>query len=48
MNIQLFSEKTGIFKSALRYYEAKNLLLPRERSTNGYRIYSNDQIATVK
>ncbi|WEA37415.1 MerR family transcriptional regulator [Lysinibacillus fusiformis] len=48
MNIQLFSEKTGISKSALRYYEAKNLLLPRERSTNGYRIYSNDQIATVK
>ncbi|MFF6014626.1 MerR family transcriptional regulator [Lysinibacillus fusiformis] len=48
MNIQLFSEKTGISKSALRYYEAKNLLLPRERSTNGYRIYSNEQIATVK
>jgi DNA-binding transcriptional MerR regulator len=48
MNIQQFSERTGISKSALRYYEQKHLLLPRERSTNGYRVYSEDQIATVK
>lgn len=48
MNIQDFSERTGISKSALRYYEAKNLLIPCERSGNGYRIYSDDQIATVK
>ena len=48
MNIQQFSERTGISKSALRYYEQKHLLFPRERSTNGYRIYSEDQIATVK
>ncbi|MCH7322148.1 MerR family transcriptional regulator [Solibacillus sp. MA9] len=48
MNIQDFSERTGISKSALRYYEQKNLLFPRERSTNGYRVYSDDQIATVK
>lgn len=48
MNIQQFSERTGISKSALRYYEQKHLLFPRERSTNGYRVYSEDQIATVK
>ena len=48
MNIQDFSERTGISKSALRYYETKNLLSPKERSANGYRIYSDDQIATVK
>ena len=48
MNIQDFSERTGISKSALRYYESKNLLMPRERSANGYRIYSDDQIGTVK
>ena len=48
MNIQDFSERTGISKSALRYYETKNLLTPKERSANGYRIYSDDQIATVK
>ena len=48
MNIQDFSERTGISKSALRYYEQKNLLLPRKRGENGYRIYSGDQIETVK
>lgn len=48
MNIRDFSERTGISKSALRYYEQKNLLFPRERSANGYRVYSEDQIATVK
>ena len=48
MNIQKFSERTGISKSALRYYEQKHLLFPRERSANGYRIYSEEQIATVK
>ena len=48
MNIQDFSERTGISKSTLRYYEQKNLLIPSERSANGYRVYSNDQIATVK
>ena len=48
MNIQEFSERTGISKSALRYYEQKNLLFPRDRSANGYRVYSEDQIATVK
>lgn len=48
MNIQDFSERTGISKSALRYYETKNLLTPKGRSANGYRIYSDDQIATVK
>lgn len=48
MNIQDFSERTGISKSALRYYEEKNLLIPKGRSANGYRIYSDDQIETVK
>ncbi len=48
MSIQQFSERTGISKSALRYYEQKHLLFPRERSANGYRVYAEDQIATVK
>ena len=48
MNIQKFSERTGISKSALRYYEQKSLLCPRERNTSGYRVYSEDQVATVK
>ncbi|MBY6269193.1 MerR family transcriptional regulator [Parageobacillus thermoglucosidasius] len=47
MTIQTFSKRTGISKSALRYYESENLLHPI-RSENGYRLYSEDQIATVK
>ena len=48
MSIQKFSERTGISKSALRYYEQKSLLCPRERNASGYRVYSEDQVATVK
>lgn len=48
MNIQDFSERTGVSKSALRYYEQKNLLFPHERSANGYRVYIDDQISTAK
>ncbi|MFJ7979638.1 MerR family transcriptional regulator [Lysinibacillus xylanilyticus] len=48
MTIQEFSERTGIAKSTLRFYETKNLLLPEERSSNGYRVYADSQIATVK
>jgi DNA-binding transcriptional MerR regulator len=48
MNIQQFAERTGISKSALRFYEQKQLLFPLERSANGYRIYAEDQITTVK
>ncbi|BDG35887.1 MerR family transcriptional regulator [Geobacillus sp. 44B] len=47
MTIQTFSKRTGISKSALRYYESENLLHPI-RSKNGYRLYSEDQITTAK
>jgi DNA-binding transcriptional MerR regulator len=47
MTIQTFSKRTGISKSTLRYYESENLLHPI-RSKNGYRLYSEEQIATVK
>ncbi|KGR85503.1 MerR family transcriptional regulator [Lysinibacillus odysseyi] len=48
MTIQNFSERTGVSKSALRFYETKNLLQAAGRNTNGYRVYSEDQIETVK
>ncbi|MGE7091767.1 MerR family transcriptional regulator [Lysinibacillus sp. NPDC048646] len=48
MTIQEFSDRTGIPKSTLRFYESKNLLLPIERSSNGYRIYADHQVAIVK
>ena len=48
MNIQAFSERAGISKSALRFYEQKKLLVPQGRSANGYRLYADDQVDTVK
>lgn len=48
MTIQDFSERAGISKSALRYYESINLLHPIKRKENGYRVYSESQVAIVK
>jgi len=48
MTIQAFSERTGISKSTLRYYESENLLRSIERNTSGYRVYTDDQVSTVK
>jgi len=48
MSIQAFSERTGVSKSALRFYESKNLLSSVGRSANGYRLYSDDQVAIIK
>lgn len=48
MSIQAFSERTGISKSTLRYYESTNLLHPAGRNTSGYRVYSETQVATIK
>jgi DNA-binding transcriptional MerR regulator len=48
MTIQAFSERTGISKSALRFYESKNLLRSVGRSTSGYRVYSDDQVSIIK
>ena len=48
MSIQAFAERTGVSKSALRYYESKNLLQPVLRDNSGYRVYSETQVATIK
>ena len=48
MSIQAFSERTGVSKSALRFYESKNLLCSAGRSANGYRLYCDDQVAIIK
>jgi DNA-binding transcriptional MerR regulator len=47
MTIQDFSKRTGISKSALRYYETKQLL-KAERSAGGYRLYASDQVPLMK
>ena len=41
MRIGELSERSGVSRRALRYYEEQGLLVP-ERSCNGYREYAND------
>lgn len=48
MTIQDFSERTGVSKSALRFYESKHLLHPADRSEGGYRVYSEEQVTIAK
>lgn len=48
LSIQSFSARTGIPKSALRFYETKNLLIPAFRDQNGYRFYHREQIQLAK
>ena len=47
MTIQDFSKRTGISKSALRYYESINLLHSK-RDESGYRLYRKEQIPVAK
>jgi len=48
MTIKEFSMKTGIPKSTLRYYEAKNLLKTIRHKETNYRMYSEDQVPLAK
>jgi DNA-binding transcriptional MerR regulator len=45
MTVQEFSIRTGLPPTTLRFYDRKNLLPPGGRMDNGYRVYSDDQIA---
>lgn len=48
MTIKVFSLKTGIPESTLRYYETKHLLLPIRDKESGYRLYIGEQVQTAK
>ncbi|MDP5275849.1 helix-turn-helix domain-containing protein [Chengkuizengella axinellae] len=47
MTINVFSTRTGLPPSTLRYYDRKNLLSPSERLNNGYRVYTEEQISAA-
>lgn len=38
----------GLSKKSIRYYEKNGLLNPQRNSSNDYRIYSNDEVDTLK
>lgn len=48
MTIKVFSLKTGIPDSTLRYYETKKLLQPKRDEESGYRLYGEEQVQTAK
>ncbi|GAA3137171.1 DNA-binding transcriptional MerR regulator [Kribbella aluminosa] len=39
---------SGLTPKAVRLYQAKGLLPPAERSAAGYRLYTNDDVATLR
>lgn len=45
MTINVFSVRTGLPPSTLRFYDKKKLLQPSHRSENGYRVYTEEQIS---
>ncbi|WP_231277374.1 MerR family transcriptional regulator, partial [Clostridium botulinum] len=44
MNIKLASEKTGLTKKAIKYYESVGLINPSKNSENNYRDYTEKDI----
>ncbi|MFC7493543.1 MULTISPECIES: MerR family transcriptional regulator [unclassified Nocardioides] len=47
MKIGDLAERTGVPTRMIRYYESQGLLTP-ERGDNGYRLYSDDDVARVR
>ncbi len=44
MNIKIVSEKTGLTKKAIKYYESEGLINPSKNNGNNYREYSDEDI----
>ncbi|WP_078084800.1 MerR family DNA-binding protein [Microbulbifer mangrovi] len=47
MNISQAAQRAGLTAKALRYYESIDLLVP-QRNPNGYREYSQSDVATLQ
>lgn len=47
MNIKIASEKTGLTKRAIKYYESEGLINPLKKCENNYREYSEDDIVRL-
>lgn len=42
------SKRTGVSAPTIRYYEENNFLPPPKRSSNGYRLYTEDYLVKIK
>lgn len=47
MNIKIVSEKTGLTKKAIKYYESEGLINPSKNNCNKYREYSDEDIVKL-
>ena len=48
MTIKEAEEKTGLTRSNIRFYEKEKLIEPARNSKNGYRDYSEQDVANIK
>jgi len=48
MNIGSAAERSGMPPKTIRYYESVGLIQPAERRCNGYRDYSDKDVATLR
>lgn len=48
MNIQQAAAQTGLSADTIRYYERRGVLPPAPRATNGYRVYLEEHIETLR
>ncbi|MBU3217858.1 MerR family transcriptional regulator (plasmid) [Clostridium estertheticum] len=47
MNIKVVSEKTGLTKRAIKYYESEGLISPLKNNDNNYREYTDNDIVKL-
>lgn len=47
MNIKTVSEKTGLTKKAIKYYESEGLISPMKNNDNNYREYTDNDIVKL-
>ena len=48
MRIQQVEQEVGISKTNIRFYEAEGLISPRREGANGYRDYSQEDVAALR
>lgn len=48
MNIKQFSEKTGVHINTIRNYQKAGILPDRRDPVNGYRVFTDEDVKTLK
>ncbi|WP_336054907.1 Cu(I)-responsive transcriptional regulator [Nitratireductor sp. CH_MIT9313-5] len=48
MNIGQAAEASGVSAKMIRYYEETRLIRPADRSASGYRVYSHEDVHTLR